>query len=839
MPKKRVNAKKTTKKKSVSSGMSHKSLSEAKELSQKILDTVRESMLVLDRDLRVKAANESFYKSYEVSPEETEGQLIYDLGNGQWDIPELRQLLEGVLPDQRAFKSYEVHHEFETLGRRIMLLNGRQIDELRLILLAIDDITDYRVGEQRRTFLLELSDALRDSESPAAVLQEASKRLPQFLHCERAAYAELNRESDQMTILAQEARGVDPLPEAQRIRDFGYRGLSVIENEQPLVIDDVRQDPLTAGHAETFERNQVGAMVCVPLVRADGLPAVLAVSHRVPHPWSEEEITTIVEVADRTWAGLEAVRAFEALRESEQRFRTLFESIDEGFCVIEMLYDDIDRPVDYRFMNVNPAFEKQTGISGAVGRRIREFAPEHEEYWFEIYDEVARTGKAARFQMAAEALGRYYDVYAFRLDDPKHRRVAVLFNDITERKRTEEELRILNESLEQQVLHRTEILKILQDVTRAANEARTVEEAMLAAMRRIVQYDGWQVGHVWELADDGSGDMVSSGIWYLTEKAERAVSRLDEFRRHCEESRYSAGMGMVGSVMRSREPQWIDDITDLHDWWVGTDDSYGLHAAIAFPVTINENVVAVLEFFSDHPAKREERFLEIMPDVGIQLGHVIQRKALERQIADTAESEQRRMGSDIHDGVGQELTGLKYIASSCAESLRERSAPEADVARRVAEGLERVQKQLRAVIRDLIPVELDKEGLEAALRSLAERVRETHEIDCRVQCKQPIVMENNLLATHLYRIIQEAVNNAVRHAQPRCLLIRVREGRDGRDLQVIDDGKGIPLEVQQRGGFGLRSMSYRADLIGARLNIEAGKTGGTVVTCTIPRREGK
>ena len=131
----------------------------------------------------------------------------------------------------------------------------------------------------------------------------------------------------------------------------------------------------------------------------------------------------------------------QTLRQSEERYRVLYESIDEGFCVIEMIVDNTGTPIDYRFLEVNPAFEIQTGIEHAVGRRMREIAPSHEAHWFEIYGRVAKTGEPVRFQNLAAALDRYYDVYAFRVGKPEQERVAILFNDITEQKRAEDALR--------------------------------------------------------------------------------------------------------------------------------------------------------------------------------------------------------------------------------------------------------------------------------------------------------------------------------------------------------------------------------------------------------------
>ena len=118
-----------------------------------IVETIREPLLVLDRDLRVVTASRSFYEFFKVKPEETVGQFIYDLGDKQWDISKLRELLEKILPQQTAFDNYEVEHDFVTIGRRTLLLNARQIErevgKERIILLAIEDITERKKYEEK------------------------------------------------------------------------------------------------------------------------------------------------------------------------------------------------------------------------------------------------------------------------------------------------------------------------------------------------------------------------------------------------------------------------------------------------------------------------------------------------------------------------------------------------------------------------------------------------------------------------------------------------------------------------------------------------------------------
>jgi|GEM_PF-793158 len=140
------------------------------------------------------------------------------------------------------------------------------------------------------------------------------------------------------------------------------------------------------------------------------------------------------------------VRARQVIVESEARYRLLFETMDEAFCVIEMIWDEADRPIDFRYVEINPAFEKQTGLRGVVGRRATEVA-EHESFWFEIYGEIARTARSVRFEHRAEALGRWFDVNAFRVGEPAQGKVAALFSDITSRKEAAEALRMREEQL--------------------------------------------------------------------------------------------------------------------------------------------------------------------------------------------------------------------------------------------------------------------------------------------------------------------------------------------------------------------------------------------------------
>lgn len=135
--------------------------------------------------------------------------------------------------------------------------------------------------------------------------------------------------------------------------------------------------------------------------------------------------------------------------DSHERYRSLLDSIDDAFCIVEMIFDESDRPLDFVFIETNPSFERQTGVADVVGRSMRELHPDAESYWFDIYGHIALTGEATRFEARLDPREHWYDLYAFRIDDPALRRVAVLFNDIVERKRAESAVRISEEQFRQ------------------------------------------------------------------------------------------------------------------------------------------------------------------------------------------------------------------------------------------------------------------------------------------------------------------------------------------------------------------------------------------------------
>jgi PAS domain S-box-containing protein len=211
------------------------------------------------------------------------------------------------------------------------------------------------------------------------------------------------------------------------------------------------------------------------------------------------------------------------------------------------------------------------------------------------------------------------------------------------------------------------------------------------------------------------------------------------------------------------------------------------------------------------------------------------RKQQEREALEIVTREQRRIGQALHDSTGQELTALGLLAEALTERLEEEAPAAAPLAAKVGAGLRRALAQVRAYSRGLTPVELDSRGLVAALAELASRTNEVQGVRCGFACREPVGLEDNETATHLYHIAQEAVTNALRHARPQHVTISL----DGDDrwltLRVRDDGVGIPPAPADGKGMGLKIMRYRAGLIQGRLTVEGARPAGVLVTCTLEK----
>lgn len=213
---------------------------------------------------------------------------------------------------------------------------------------------------------------------------------------------------------------------------------------------------------------------------------------------------------------------------------------------------------------------------------------------------------------------------------------------------------------------------------------------------------------------------------------------------------------------------------------------------------------------------------------------ISRRKQLERELLELSERERRGFAQELHDGLGQQLGGVAYLSNVLREKLTERGAPEAGEAARIFGLMREAIEQTRRISRRLSPLRPEPDGLMNALRELAAQTTELFRVRCRFHCPKLVLIEDPSLAGHLYRIAQESVNNALKHAKPGGISIRLRRVRDKLTLVVADNGKGLGALPPQREGLGLHIMQYRAGLVRGTLSVRPRQGRGTEVICSVP-----
>jgi PAS domain S-box-containing protein len=217
---------------------------------------------------------------------------------------------------------------------------------------------------------------------------------------------------------------------------------------------------------------------------------------------------------------------------------------------------------------------------------------------------------------------------------------------------------------------------------------------------------------------------------------------------------------------------------------------------------------------------------------------ITERKHLEKAILEISAREQRRIGQDLHDGLGQHLTGIAFMAKVHEAKLAEKKSSETDDAAKIVKLVNDAIHKTRELSRGLLPVVSDSHGLMSALQMWAAEVEDLFGVSCRFQCDSPVLIHDNTTATHLYHIAQEAVNNAIKHGRPRNVMIRLTEENRRGTLAIRDDGTGFGEVPAARAGMGLHIMNYRAGMIGGVLEVQPNPNRGTIVTCIFPIQDG-
>lgn len=465
-----------------------------------------------------------------------------------------------------------------------------------------------------------------------------------------------------------------------------------------------------------------------------------------------------------------------------------------------------------------------------IGRPLSDFQPRLRDE--RLLDE-ARAVYASLTPCEAEVTddhGRWYlrRILPYRAEEDRIAGVVVTYFDVTAQKRVEQKLTELNAELERRVEERTAHIRLLQDVATIANTSDSPERAFEDALARVCDFNGWVLGHVYRTG--AQGDLVPWEIWYARDDTAALATAC---REHLGDTSLARGEGLPGQVLASCEARWTGNPDTEPDPRVALLREAGIVAGVAFPVLARQEVVAVMECFSEHPVDPDETLLSIMANIGTQVGRVVERARAERRLAEVMEQEHQRLGEELHEGLGQQVTGLAGLARSLHQKLDEAGRPESELSAQLVEHFRAAREQVKRLAKGLMPVRVHERGLEAALRELVDDVCGSYGVACRLGIDQLDVTDERL-ATSLYRVAREAINNALLHARPESIEVRIFREDGSIVLEVADDGEGFPQDGAWTEGLGLAIMRDRAALVGGELTIEPGDGGGTRVRCVIP-----
>lgn len=298
-----------------------------------------------------------------------------------------------------------------------------------------------RAAAAHNDFRVRLADALRRLTDPAEIQHVATTLLGEHLQANRVFYALV--EGEHYVFVGHFERDVPRLPPGPYLASrFAQWTFDAHRAGLPLVSADTQTDArFTPAEKEVYAAIQCVGMLAVPLIKQGELVAMLGVQTAAARAWTGDEVALVEDMAERTWETVERGKAEEALRNSEERLRALFDSMSEAFLIMEAVMSANGGVADFRFIETNPAFDRYTTLGNPRGHTMRELMPDVAAIWHERCESVLRTGQAARFEMPIRSGERWLSVSATRLDGATSQRLAIVFSDITDRKQAEETIR--------------------------------------------------------------------------------------------------------------------------------------------------------------------------------------------------------------------------------------------------------------------------------------------------------------------------------------------------------------------------------------------------------------
>jgi signal transduction histidine kinase len=351
-------------------------------------------------------------------------------------------------------------------------------------------------------------------------------------------------------------------------------------------------------------------------------------------------------------------------------------------------------------------------------------------------------------------------------------------------------------------------------------------------MQRICAEDpAWRLGHTVLYHPERRDPRTrTEHVWHPD-----GESAFESFKDCCEARAQASGRLPATEVQDRGAPIAITDLSAVIDEKVARlAAEIGLVATYGFPIVVEDQLVGVMEFYSSRHDLADHDLSELARDIGLQIGYVVERKALERAAADNVWLQQQRFGRELHDGVCQDLVGASILCERLRRRLESISAEEAEEAARIKELISETLEKVRGMSRGLSPIDVGFGGLREALQELAQNTEKRFGIPCEFELRGPLPMWDNDDALHLYWIVHEAASNAGRHSQAERIRIEAESTAAATDLRVIDDGVGMLPDTAP--GLGTRTMRHHAGIIGAALDITGTPGQGTVVTCRLKGR---
>jgi signal transduction histidine kinase/chemotaxis methyl-accepting protein methylase/PAS domain-containing protein len=444
--------------------------------------------------------------------------------------------------------------------------------------------------------------------------------------------------------------------------------------------------------------------------------------------------------------------------------------------------------------------------------------------------QVLAGGAAWKGEVEADGQVLLGQAHPYRTGQGELDGVVVTLVDITERKRAERALEELTARLEEEVEERTRLVRLLQEVAVIANRSESLREALARVLPRLGRLEPWCAAHAWEVSEEGHAR--DSGCWFPAgargfRGLRRAVLRWPDGGLRSPLSR----------VIERGRPVWLRDLAASEAFLDPVEmPRRRVASALLVPISAGNQVVGVLELFSHGHRAPSAAARRTLFNVGIQLGRVVERERAKLELAEAVWEEQRRTGRALHDGIGQQLAGLSMLARSLAERLSREGHETQRPATEIYRLGRAAHREIRGMAKGLYPaaIEAEADGLQGSLEDLLATTQERFGIECRLQHTATSTAVSGRAATQLFHIAREAVHNAVKHGSPRRIVVSVEPSDDALQLTVEDDGRGIPVETLGAArGIGLRVMRYRADRLGAELEIAAAPEGGTRVTCKL------